>query len=177
MAFLTIVYLLVDWCAWRIVRLPLAPFYLIRPFAISTAIVCFVGYICVPLVRSLKLQSIIRKEGPARHSYKRGTPTMGGLYFIPIGIIVAEVIVGFSSVEVYGASTVTLAFAAIGFIDDLLSLKNNNNGLSKLMRILLEVSFLSFVASLVWVLFALHVCIYDQSLHIGVTQSVLVIHR
>lgn len=137
LAFLTAIFSLVDWCAWRIVRLPLAPFYLIRPFAISIAMVCFVGYICVPLLRSLKLQSIIRK-GPARHFYKSGTPTMGGLYFIPIGIIVAEVIVGFSSIEVSGAAAVTIAFAAIGLVDDLLSLKNNNNGLSAKMRILFE---------------------------------------
>nr|XP_027089290.1 phospho-N-acetylmuramoyl-pentapeptide-transferase homolog isoform X5 [Coffea arabica] len=139
LAFLIAMFSLVDWCAWRIVRLPLPPFYLIRPFAISIAMVCFVGYICVPLLRSLKLLSIIR-NGPARHSYKSGTPTMGGLYFIPIGIIVAEVIVGFSSIEVSGAAAVTLVFAAIGLVDDLLSLKNNNNGLSAKMRILLEIA-------------------------------------
>ncbi|KAL3522688.1 hypothetical protein ACH5RR_015522 [Cinchona calisaya] len=140
MMFLTVVFVVVDWCAWRIVRLPLAPFYLIRPFVASTAIVSSVGYICVPLIRILKLQSIVRKEDPARHSYKRGTPTMGGIYFIPIAVIVAEVIVGFSSIEVSGASAVTLAFAVIGFIDDLMSLKNTNNGLSAWMRIFLEVA-------------------------------------
>ncbi|CDP16096.1 unnamed protein product [Coffea canephora] len=139
LAFLIVMFSLVDWCAWRIVRLPLPPFYLIRPFAISIAMVCFVGYICVPLLHSLRLQSIIR-NGPARHSYKSRTPTMGGLYFIPIGIIVAEVIVGFSSIEVSGAAAVTLVFATIGLVDDLLSLKNNNNGLSAKMRILLEIA-------------------------------------
>ncbi|CAL5409146.1 unnamed protein product [Camellia sinensis] len=139
MSFLTTLLLFVDWCAWRIVRLPLEPFYLTRPFCISAVVVSCVGYVCVPLLRILKIHSIIRKEGPARHSSKKGIPTMGGLFFVPIGIIVAEVLVGFSSIEVSGAAAATLAFAAIGLLDDILSLiKNHNNGLSAWMRILLE---------------------------------------
>ncbi|KAA8514938.1 hypothetical protein F0562_018275 [Nyssa sinensis] len=141
MIFLTVLVLFVDWCAWRIVRLPLEPFYLMRPFCISTILVSCAGYICVPILRSLKIRSIIRKEGPARHSSKRGTPTMGGLFFVPIGIIVAFATVGFSSIEVLGAAAATLAFAAVGLLDDILSLiKNRNNGLSAWMRILLEVA-------------------------------------
>ncbi|CAK9146690.1 unnamed protein product [Ilex paraguariensis] len=138
--FLTMLLLLVDWCAWRIVRLPLAPFYLMRPFSMSAVLAACAGYICVPLLRSLKLQSIIKKR-PARHSSKEGTPVMGGLFFIPIGIIVAEVIVGFSSIEVSAAAAATLAFAAIGLLDDFLSLiKDHHNGLSAWMRIFLEVA-------------------------------------
>ncbi|GMP73926.1 hypothetical protein CsSME_00031510 [Camellia sinensis var. sinensis] len=141
MTFSTMLLLFVDWCAWRIVRLPLEPFYLMRPFCISAVVVSCVGYVCVPLLRILKIHSIIRKEGPARHSSKKGIPTMGGLFFVPIGIIVAEVLVGFSSIEVSGAAAATLAFAAIGLLDDILSLiKNHNNGLSAWMRILLEVA-------------------------------------
>ncbi|XP_058196137.1 phospho-N-acetylmuramoyl-pentapeptide-transferase homolog isoform X3 [Rhododendron vialii] len=141
MTFLTILLLLVDCCAWRIVRLPLEPFYLMRPFCISAIVVSCAGYVCVPLLRSLKIHSIIRREGPARHSSKKGTPTMGGLFFVPIGIIVAEVSVGFSSIEVRGAAVATLAFAAIGLLDDVLSIiKNHNYGLSALMKILLEVA-------------------------------------
>ncbi|KAL7212902.1 hypothetical protein ACSBR2_015573 [Camellia fascicularis] len=84
---------------------------------------------------------IFQKEGPARHSSKNGIPTMGGLFFVPIGIIVAEVLVGFCSIEVSGVAAATLAFARIGLLDDILSLiKNRNNGLSAWMRILLEVA-------------------------------------
>lgn len=117
-----------------------------RPFLISAVAVSCVGYVCVPLFRSFKLQSLIRKEGPARHSSKKGTPTMGGLYFVPIGVIVAQILVGFSSLEVLGASAATLAFAAIGLLDDLISMRNNNVGLSARFRIILEVRpfFVSF---------------------------------
>ncbi|NP_001316442.1 phospho-N-acetylmuramoyl-pentapeptide-transferase-like protein [Solanum lycopersicum] len=145
--FSTVLLSLVDCCAWKIVRLPLAPLYLMRPFLISAVAVSCVGYVCVPLFRSLKLHSVIRKEGPARHSSKKGTATMGGLYFIPIGVIVAEIIVGFSSLEVLGASAATLTFAAIGLLDDLISMRNNNVGLSARFRIMLEVAagtFFSF---------------------------------
>ncbi|KAI7999206.1 hypothetical protein LOK49_LG09G01140 [Camellia lanceoleosa] len=141
MTFLTTLLLFVDWCAWRIVDYPWNLFYLTRPFCISAVVVSCVGYVCVPLLRILKIHSIIRKEGPARHSSKKGIPTMGGLFFVPIGIIVAEVLVGFSSIEVSGAAAATLAFAAIGLLDDIFSLiKNHNNGLSAWMRIFLEVA-------------------------------------
>lgn len=138
--FLTLLLILLDSHAWRIVRLPLPPFHLIFPFTASAALVASVGYICVPLFRILKMQLFVSKW-PARHSSKHGTATMGGLFLIPIGVIVAEVLVGFSSVEVLGASIATIAFATIGLIDDLLSMVQRKKvGLSPWIRILMEVA-------------------------------------
>lgn len=140
-AFLTVLLLFVDCCAWKIVRLPLAPFYLTRPFFISAALVSFAGYICVPLLRSLKFHQILRKEGPALHSSKSTTPVMGGLFFIPIGVAVATIIAGFSSTEVCAAAASTLAFAAIGLLDDILTIiKKHNSGLSAWLKLFLEVA-------------------------------------
>lgn len=69
---------------------------------------------------------------------------MGGLFFVPVGVIVAKVIAGFSSVEVSGVALATLAFAAIGLLDDTLSLiKNHNTGLSAWTKIIMEVNFSS----------------------------------
>ncbi|KAI7741470.1 hypothetical protein M8C21_007519 [Ambrosia artemisiifolia] len=136
--FLTVFLLLLDSHAWRIVRLPLPPFHLIFPYTVSAVLVSFAGYICVPLFRISRMQVIISKW-PARHSFKKGTTTMGGLFLIPIGVVVAEVLVGFSSIEVAGASIATLAFATIGLIDDYLCLmKRRRIGLSPWIRILLE---------------------------------------
>ncbi|KAJ0809917.1 putative phospho-N-acetylmuramoyl-pentapeptide-transferase [Helianthus annuus] len=138
--FLTVFLLLLDSHAWRIVRLPLPPFHLICPFTASAVLVSFAGYICVPLFRISRMQMIISKW-PARHSYKKGTTTMGGLFLIPIGVGVAEVLVGFSSIEVAGASIATLAFATIGLVDDFLCLvKRRRIGLSQWVRILLELA-------------------------------------
>ncbi|XP_062094411.1 phospho-N-acetylmuramoyl-pentapeptide-transferase homolog [Humulus lupulus] len=141
--FLTVLLMYVDWCAWRIVRLPLEPFHLTRPFVLSAILASCAGYVCVPLLHGLKMYQILRKEGPARHrhSVKKRTPTMGGLFFVPVGVIVARFIAGFSSAEVSGAAAATLAFGAIGLLDDVLSLiKNHNNGLSARMKLLLEVA-------------------------------------
>ncbi|PON72596.1 Phospho-N-acetylmuramoyl-pentapeptide transferase [Parasponia andersonii] len=139
--FLTVLLLYVDGCAWRIVRLPLAPFYLTRPFLLSAILASCAGYVCVPLLYGLKMYQIIRKQGPARHSVKRRTPTMGGLFFVPVGVLVAKYITGFSSTEVSGAAAATLAFGAIGLLDDILILvKNHNSGLSARAKILLEVA-------------------------------------
>lgn len=140
--------LFVDWCAWKIVRLPLAPFYLTRPFFISAVLVSCAGYICVPLLKSLKIRQIIRKEGPARHSRKGRTPTMGGLFFVPIGIAVTIATVGFSSLQVSGASAATLAIALIGLIDDVICLvKNHSSGLSAWSRLILEVKVFPLLLS------------------------------
>ncbi|XP_021661926.2 phospho-N-acetylmuramoyl-pentapeptide-transferase homolog isoform X2 [Hevea brasiliensis] len=139
--FLLALLLFVDWCAWKIVRQPLAPFYLSRPFFISTALVSIVGYLFVPFLNALKVHQNVRNEAPVRHHKKRGTPTMGGLFFIPIGIGVAKLIAGFSSVEVSGAAVATVAFASIGLLDDILSLiKNHNNGLSSQIKLFLELA-------------------------------------
>ncbi|XP_061374370.1 phospho-N-acetylmuramoyl-pentapeptide-transferase homolog [Gastrolobium bilobum] len=139
--FLTLLLLYVDWCAWRIVRLPLSAFYLTRPFLISAILVSFAGYVCVPIFRRFKIIHVIKQQGPVRHRLKKGTPTLGGLFFIPIGITVAHVIAGSSSIEVSGAAGVTVAFAAVGLLSDILGLtKNHRRGLPASAEVLLEVA-------------------------------------
>lgn len=139
-AFLTVLLLFVDWCAWKIVRLPLEPFYLCRPFFISAVLVSSLGYLCVPLLSELRIHQNVWKEGPLRRSKKRASPTMGGLFFVPIGVGVAKYVAGFSSVEVTGTAVATLAFATIGLLDDIVTvIKNRNSGLSVWLKIFLEV--------------------------------------
>ncbi|KAI5447470.1 variant 2, Phospho-N-acetylmuramoyl-pentapeptide-transferase [Lathyrus oleraceus] len=138
---LTVLLLYVDWCMWKIVRLPLAPFYLTRPFLISAILVSFAGYVCVPIFRHLKAIHVIKQQGPLRHHLKRRTPTLGGLLFVPIGVIVAHVIADSSSIEVSGVCGVTIAFAAVGLLSDILNLtKNHWRGLPALTEVCLEVA-------------------------------------
>ncbi|KAL5716321.1 phospho-N-acetylmuramoyl-pentapeptide-transferase [Ranunculus cassubicifolius] len=137
--FLMMLLLLVDWCSWRVVRLPLPPFYLSRPFVISALLTSVTGYLCIPIFKSLRIRQIKKKEP---NTSKKGTATMGGLYFIPIGVCVAIYIAGVSSVEVLGAAAATLAFAVIGLFDDFYGFINNrNHGLPVWIKILLEVAF------------------------------------
>ncbi|GAB2279878.1 hypothetical protein Dimus_014514 [Dionaea muscipula] len=147
--FLVLLLALVDWCAWRIVRLPLDPLYVTRPFLVSSVLVATAGYILVPLLRKF---NVVHKEvaRTAKHHSPGGTPTMGGLYFVPIGAVVAKVLAGPSRAEVSGAIAVTLAFAVLGLLDDTLCLiKNNNSGSSGKTKLMLEVSCCSVVFILV----------------------------
>ncbi|KAK9936757.1 hypothetical protein M0R45_013583 [Rubus argutus] len=84
---------------------------------------------------------LVVKRRARKALLEKRTPTMGGLFFVPIGVIVARFTAGFSSVEVSGAATATLAFAAIGLLDDIICLiKNHNSGLSGWIKIILEVA-------------------------------------
>nr|KYP38758.1 Phospho-N-acetylmuramoyl-pentapeptide-transferase isogeny [Cajanus cajan] len=138
---LTLLLLYVDWCAWRIVRLPLSPFYLTRPFLISAILVSFAGYVGVPIFCHFKSIHVIRQQVPGRHHMKKRTPTLGGLLFIPIGVIVAHVFASSTSLEMSGAAGVTIAFAAVGLLSDILILTRKHwRGLPTLTEVLLEVA-------------------------------------
>ncbi|XP_010538530.1 PREDICTED: phospho-N-acetylmuramoyl-pentapeptide-transferase homolog [Tarenaya hassleriana] len=138
--FLSLLLLFMDCFAWKIVRLPLPPLFLSRPFFISAVMVTFVGYIFVPLLDKLKVYQSVRIIGPNGHHRLWTIPTMGGLFFIPIGIAVAEAITRFSSIEVSGAAVATLAFTGIGLVDDSLNLHNGTTGLSAKIQTLLEIA-------------------------------------
>lgn len=81
----------------------------------------------------------IRNIGLGKQLEKQGTPTLGGL-----GIIIASVLsvllwVDLSNLYVWLAMLVFVSFGLIGFIDDMMKLKkNNHNGISARVRILLQ---------------------------------------
>lgn len=129
---------LVDWCAWRIIRLPLDPLYVTKPFVISAVLVVSIGYVAVPL---LKRFNIFREEGERlmKDHVRKRILTMGGLYLVPIGAIVGNVLAGTSQAEVSGAIAITLAFAVVGLLDDTLcQIKNLESGSSWKMKVILE---------------------------------------
>ncbi|KAI4304476.1 hypothetical protein MLD38_039979 [Melastoma candidum] len=138
-SFLAICLFLLDLYAWRIVRLPLPQFYLSRPFFISASIASCLGYVSVPILRSLNIYQNNQTGELARPLFKKITPTMGGLFFVPVGVAVAEFVVGFSSVEVTAAAGATLIFAVIGLLDDALSLiRDQDHYLSAWFKLSLE---------------------------------------
>ncbi|KAG6483574.1 hypothetical protein ZIOFF_060222 [Zingiber officinale] len=125
-AFLVGFLLFFDWCSWQIVRMPLEPFFLTHPFTLSAVISAFAGFLFVPIVDTMRIYQIIRKDGPTSHWSKKGTPIMGGLFFIPVAIAVASVKAGNNSAA-FGAVIGTISFATIGLFDDLLSCNNSQN--------------------------------------------------
>ncbi|MBD1852210.1 phospho-N-acetylmuramoyl-pentapeptide-transferase [Leptolyngbya sp. FACHB-711] len=114
---------------------------LILPLVVSMLVAGALGYWVVPLLRALKAGQIIRQEGPQAHLKKAGTPTMGGLFFVPAAVLLALVWTGFQP-NVVAVSALTLAYAAIGWYDDwqILS-KKSNKGISPRMKLALQVGF------------------------------------
>lgn len=84
----------------------------------------------VPRLRALKLGQVIREEGPQGHLGKAGTPTMGGLLAVPVGVIVGGLVAPGDD-RLLAVAAITLAYLAIGGIDDWRSLtRQTNTGLT-----------------------------------------------
>jgi phospho-N-acetylmuramoyl-pentapeptide-transferase len=102
------------------------------------------GFVVVPLLRALKTGQVVREDGPQSHGKKSGTPTMGGIFFIPAALIVANVWSAMLQVdrpsEVVAASALTLFYGFIGWLDDWQVLrKKSNKGISAKLRLGLEI--------------------------------------
>ncbi len=97
--------------------------------ALFTALI--VGPLVINRLREFQIGQYIREEGPKAHQKKAGTPTMGGL-LIAIAIVVPTLLwADLSNRFVWIAVFSTLAFAAIGFMDDYAKVaKKRNLGLT-----------------------------------------------
>ncbi|PSN05793.1 phospho-N-acetylmuramoyl-pentapeptide-transferase, partial [filamentous cyanobacterium CCT1] len=110
------------------------------PFLLAAIASSAIGFGVVPLLRELKTGQIIREEGPAGHLKKAGTPTMGGIFFIPVAVILA---LGTApTISVWAACLITLAFGFVGWLDDWQVLRRRSNqGISPRMKLLLQIFF------------------------------------
>lgn len=80
----------------------------------------------------------IREEGNKDHYAKAGTPTMGGLGFSTVFIILTLIARGFSFDNLM-IIFATLAFGAIGFLDDYSKVKKKENmGLNERQKLILQ---------------------------------------
>ena len=107
--------------------------FLFIPLLITIICTGLTTKLFIPKFKNLKVRQIIREDGPEKHYQKAGTPTMGGLIVIPIAILTGNLLNPFSKYndQIIAISLVTLAFMAIGAIDDWQSLtKKTNSGLS-----------------------------------------------
>lgn len=118
---------------------------------VSLLVTWGLGFLLIPALRKLKFGQTINEIGPKWHKgEKQGTPTMGGFMFIAgstIGTLVAYPLLvrvlgptlsGNLGVLVLGVFT-SLAFGAIGFLDDYLKVvRKQNLGLRALQKILLQ---------------------------------------
>ena len=135
--------LALDWIAGRSL---LSDVSMTIPLLLCALITAALGYWAVPLLQSLKMGQIIREDGPQTHLQKAGTPTMGGVFFVPVAVTVALVWSGlimktgdFSSV--LAVSIVTLAYAGIGLLDDWKIVRlRSNKGISPRTKLALQLA-------------------------------------
>jgi len=69
-------------------------------------------------LRALQVKQYIREEGPKAHQKKAGTPTMGGVLIVASIVIPTLLWADLRNPYVLLAMGATVAFGAIGFIDD-----------------------------------------------------------
>ena len=98
---------------------------------VSLLVTGVAGKILLPALRRAKAEQRIRENGPIWHNAKQGTPTMGGFMFI-IGIAITCLTVGMDDIikgelgHIY-ILVFSLAFCAIGLMDDLTKLRKKRN--------------------------------------------------
>ena len=91
-----------------------------------------------------RLKQTFQEDGPAAHaSSKKGTPTAGGVLFIPAGLLVGLVYawpLAKQKALLLGVTFSTLACHLIGGIDDaMIIMQKANKGLSPKRKLLLQV--------------------------------------
>lgn len=90
-------------------------------------------------LRRLSVGQAIREEGPEHHGAKAGTPTMGGVLILFALTLPTLLWARLDEAYVWLATLATVAFGAIGFVDDLLKLRRRSNrGLSARMKLMLQ---------------------------------------
>ena len=114
---------------------------LMVPLVVAWFITAIAGFMVLPVLRALKTGQFIREEGPQAHLKKAGTPTMGGIFFVPVGVFVAIALTGFAA-PVMAVGAMTLAYGFIGWLDDWQVLRRKSNkGISPRMKLALQIGF------------------------------------
>jgi len=127
----------------------LAP--LVAPFVVGLLCALVAGWVLVPVLGKLKARQVISSDAPQRHQGKTGTPTMGGAVIL-LGMLPAALFLrppaGGPSLGL-AVLLATLAFGAIGFVDDLLIVRRGKN-LGLRAREKLAAQFVVAVAFAAW---------------------------
>ena len=139
---------------------------LLMPFLLSAIGASLMGYVVVPVLKRLKAGQFIREEGPKAHLKKAGTPTMGGIFFVPVALLVAIIASG-GDINTVAVCALTLAYGFIGWIDDWQVLqRRSNKGISPKMKLALQIGFA--IAFCAWAMTSQPAEITNVSLPLGI---------
>ena len=91
-------------------------------------------------LREMQVKQYIREEGPKEHQKKAGTPTMGGVLIVAAIAIPTILWADLRNPYVLLALGATLAFGAIGFVDDYNKVvRKRNLGLTAAKKLLFQI--------------------------------------
>ena len=108
---------------------------------VSFIISVIFGFILIPFLKKMKVKQKVSVFLQNKHKKKDGTPTMGGLIFIIPTIVATIILILMNKIEwtdnLFIIMFVFLAYALLGFIDDYLIIKRNNNvGLTEIQKLI-----------------------------------------
>lgn len=107
-------------------------------FLISLILTFILGCVFIPILKNLKAKQTILKY-VENHKNKNGTPTMGGLFFIPICAIIYFLFCGIKGKIANAVISIGLAYLLVGFIDDFIKIKfMKNEGLKPYQKIIFQ---------------------------------------
>ncbi len=110
-------------------------------FVMSLLVTLITMPILIPFLHKVKFGQVEREEGLASHKAKGGTPTMGGIVFVIVPIIITMILrpQAFLQTEMLIVILAYLGYACIGFIDDfIIVVKKNNEGLKPIYKFALQ---------------------------------------
>lgn len=118
----------------------------------SMCICLFLGGWVIRVLREKQVGEIIREEGPSSHFSKKGTPTMGGCLILPAVLISILLWADPVNLYVWIVVFVTLAFGAIGFLDDYLKVSGKTGrGLGARYKMAFQILAASLVSLVLYV--------------------------
>ncbi len=104
--------------------------------------------IMIVYLKKFRMEQYIRKNGALLHARKQGTPTVGGLIFL-IPILTLTFYIVDINENISFILLLTIGFACIGFIDDLIKIKRKRNlGLTVSEKLALQILVTSIIYTL-----------------------------
>jgi phospho-N-acetylmuramoyl-pentapeptide-transferase len=96
----------------------------------ALAVSLLLGSWMIRKLREFQVGQVVRHEGPESHRPKAGTPTMGGLLILAAAIVPTLLWADLTNPYIWIAVLSTVAFGAIGFLDDYLKItRRDHHGL------------------------------------------------
>lgn len=109
------------------------------------------GKVIIPILKRKKIGQNIRTVGPQSHMAKEGTPTMGGIIFILVALVMSIILLP-KNLETLILIIAMLGYGAIGFIDDFRKLiLHQSEGLNPKQKLVLQIILAGLITILAFI--------------------------